>query len=285
MPLSADARDLNWLIANFAKRTPGVAHAMVVSADGLPIAVSERLDRAMADQLAAIASGVASLSQGAARYFAAGTVKQTVVEMERGFLFVMAISDGSCLTVLAATASDVGGVGYEMATPGHPRRRGPHPQPAGRIASRPAAMSTRPPAGGPSGLAAGHVRRGGTSAAGKGRVHPCPTLVTPGHERPPDDQPAAVPGRRRVRPHAMTGGRIRPARGRPGCRGAGRHHSTAMRTPRLTLEQRAIAALGHDLRPSLRSPRGSASPRCHPRAGWRHGRRGPGCDLPARPGR
>ncbi len=114
--LSAEARDLNWLIGNFAKRTPGIAHAMVVSADGLPVAVSERLDRAKADQLAAITSGVASLSQGAARYFDAGTVKQTVVEMERGFLFVMAISDGSCLAVLAASSCDVGVVGYEMAT-------------------------------------------------------------------------------------------------------------------------------------------------------------------------
>jgi uncharacterized protein len=114
--LSADARDLNWLIGNFATRTPGVAHAMVVSADGLPIAVSERLDRAKADQLAAIASGLASLSQGAARYFDAGLVRQTIVEMQRGLLFVMTISDGSCLAVLAATACDVGGVGYEMAT-------------------------------------------------------------------------------------------------------------------------------------------------------------------------
>jgi uncharacterized protein len=88
---------------------------MVVSADGLPVAVSERLDRAKADQLAAVASGLASLSQGAARYFDAGAVKQTVVEMERGLLFVMAISDGSCLTVLAGTSCDVGVVGYEMA--------------------------------------------------------------------------------------------------------------------------------------------------------------------------
>jgi predicted regulator of Ras-like GTPase activity (Roadblock/LC7/MglB family) len=114
--LSADARDLNWLIGNFATRTPGVAHAMVVSADGLPIAVSERLDRAKADQLAAIASGLASLSQGAARYFDAGLVRQTIVEMQRGLLFVMAISDGSCLAVLAASSCDVGGVGYKMAT-------------------------------------------------------------------------------------------------------------------------------------------------------------------------
>ena len=95
--LSSDARNLNWLVANFAKATPGVAHAMVVSADGLPVAVSERLDRPRADQLAAIASGLASLTQGAARLFEGGPVTQTVVEMERGFLFVMSISDGSLL--------------------------------------------------------------------------------------------------------------------------------------------------------------------------------------------
>ena len=112
--LSSDARNLNWLVANFAKATPGVAHAMVVSADGLPVAVSERLDRSRADQLAAIASGLASLTQGASRCFDGGLVTQTVVEMERGFLFVMLISDGSCLAVLAATSCNVGVVAYEM---------------------------------------------------------------------------------------------------------------------------------------------------------------------------
>jgi predicted regulator of Ras-like GTPase activity (Roadblock/LC7/MglB family) len=112
--LSSDARNLNWLVANFAKATPGVAHAMVVSADGLPVAVSERLDRPRADTLAAIASGLASLTQGASRCFEGGLVTQTVVEMERGFLFVMSISDGSCLVVLAATSCNVGVVAYEM---------------------------------------------------------------------------------------------------------------------------------------------------------------------------
>jgi predicted regulator of Ras-like GTPase activity (Roadblock/LC7/MglB family) len=113
--LSADARNLNWLVANFAKATPGVAHAMVLSADGLPVAVSERLDRPQADQLAAIASGLASLTLGAARCFEGGLVKQTWVEMERGFLFVMSISDGSCLAVLAISTCNVGVVAYEMA--------------------------------------------------------------------------------------------------------------------------------------------------------------------------
>jgi predicted regulator of Ras-like GTPase activity (Roadblock/LC7/MglB family) len=99
---------------NFANRTPGVAHAMVVSADGLPVAVSERLDRPRADQLAAIASGLASLTQGGARCIDGGLVKQTVVEMDRGLLVVMAISDGSCLAVLAASSCDVAMVAYEM---------------------------------------------------------------------------------------------------------------------------------------------------------------------------
>jgi uncharacterized protein len=112
--LSSEARNLNWLVANFAKATPGVAHAMVVSADGLPVAVSERLDRPRADQLAAIASGLASLTQGASRLFDGGLVTQTVVEMDRGFLFVMSISDGSSLTVLASSSCNVAVVAYEM---------------------------------------------------------------------------------------------------------------------------------------------------------------------------
>ena len=113
--LSREAENLNWLVSNFAKSVPGAAHAIVVSADGLLMAVSERLDRAKADTLSAVASGLASLTQGSARLFGGGTVTQTVVEMERGYLLVMAVSDGSCLAVLAAPSCDIGIIGYEMA--------------------------------------------------------------------------------------------------------------------------------------------------------------------------
>ena len=54
------------------------------------------------DQLAAVTSGLTSLTQGAARVFEGGAVTQTVVEMQRGLLIIMAISDGSSLAVLAA---------------------------------------------------------------------------------------------------------------------------------------------------------------------------------------
>ena len=113
--LSREAQNVSWLVSNFARRVPGIAHAIVVSSDGLLMAVSDRLDRARADQLAAVASGLASLTQGASRCFGGGVVTQTVVEMEKGLLLVMEIGDGSALAVLAALTSDIGLIGYEMA--------------------------------------------------------------------------------------------------------------------------------------------------------------------------
>jgi predicted regulator of Ras-like GTPase activity (Roadblock/LC7/MglB family) len=102
------------LITDFVRRVPGAAHAVVVSADGLLLGSSQGLPRDRAEQLSAVASGLISLTQGAARVFEAGDVAQTVVEMERGYLFLMQISDGSCLAVLAAPNCDIGLVAYEM---------------------------------------------------------------------------------------------------------------------------------------------------------------------------
>ena len=113
-PMSQAAQNLNWLITNFVDNTPGVSHTVVVSADGLLLAMSDGFPRDRADQLAAVASGLISLTQGAARCFEAGEVVQTVVEMERGYLFLMSISDGSCLAVLAAPNCDIGLIGYAM---------------------------------------------------------------------------------------------------------------------------------------------------------------------------
>jgi len=103
-----------WLVDDFVNRVCGVAHAVVVSAEGMPLVASAYLPRDRADQLAAVASGLVSLTQGAARCFDAGQVVQTVVEMERGIVLLMSISDGSSLAVLAAPGCDIGLVGYEM---------------------------------------------------------------------------------------------------------------------------------------------------------------------------
>ena len=113
--MSQAARGINWLITDFVNNVPGVAHTVVVSSDGLPLAYSEGFPKDRADQLAAVSAGLISLTQGASRCFEGGAVLQTVVEMDNGFLFLMSISDGSSFAVLAARNCDVGQVGYEMA--------------------------------------------------------------------------------------------------------------------------------------------------------------------------
>jgi predicted regulator of Ras-like GTPase activity (Roadblock/LC7/MglB family) len=112
---SVQNQNLNWLITDFAERVPFVARAIVVSADGLPLAFSDGFPQDRADQLAAVTSGLTSLTQGAARVFEGGAVTQTVVEMRHGLLLVMAISDGCSLAVLASVECDMGLVAYEMA--------------------------------------------------------------------------------------------------------------------------------------------------------------------------
>ncbi|HEY2641986.1 MAG TPA: roadblock/LC7 domain-containing protein [Streptosporangiaceae bacterium] len=106
--------DLNFLVTHFAERVPSVAHAIVVSSDGLPLAYSKGFPRHRADQLAAITAGLTSLTQGAARMFEAGNVNQTVVDMDRGLLIIMAVSHGSSLAVLVGDDCDMGLVVYEM---------------------------------------------------------------------------------------------------------------------------------------------------------------------------
>jgi predicted regulator of Ras-like GTPase activity (Roadblock/LC7/MglB family) len=113
-PLSVEAQNVNWLINQFVDQVPGISHVIVVSADGLLLALSEGLPRERANQLSAIASGLWSLAMGGSGCLGGGEVTQAVVEMQHGFLFVMSISDGSNITVLASTPCDVGLVGYEM---------------------------------------------------------------------------------------------------------------------------------------------------------------------------
>jgi uncharacterized protein len=113
-PLARPVQNLNWVITNFVERVPSVAHAIVVSSDGLALAQAEGLPPDRVDQLAAVTAGLTSLTQGASRMFEGGTVTQTVVEMQAGLLIVMAISDGSSLAVLAAMDCDMELVAYEM---------------------------------------------------------------------------------------------------------------------------------------------------------------------------
>ena len=113
--LSAEARNLNWLVSNFVERVPGVSEATVVSSDGLLIALSDGLDRSSGDRLAAVAAGLLSIAKGGSTPIGGGRVHEVIVEMDQAMLFVMRVSDSSVLAVTAGRPCDVGLVGYEMA--------------------------------------------------------------------------------------------------------------------------------------------------------------------------
>ncbi|MFC9243726.1 roadblock/LC7 domain-containing protein [Streptomyces sp. 24-1644] len=107
--------ELDWLLDDMVTRVGEVRHVVVLSSDGLAVGASSALSREDAEHLAAVASGFHSLAKGAGRHFRAGGVRQTMVEMDDGFLFVAAAGDGSCLAVLSTAAADIGLVAYEMA--------------------------------------------------------------------------------------------------------------------------------------------------------------------------
>jgi predicted regulator of Ras-like GTPase activity (Roadblock/LC7/MglB family) len=109
------AGQLDWLLDDLVARVPKVTKAVVLSRDGLAIGASDGLTREDSEYLCAAAAGLQSLARGTSQNFGAGAVRQTIVEMDSAFLFVMAAGEGSCLAALAEQGADVGLVAYEMA--------------------------------------------------------------------------------------------------------------------------------------------------------------------------
>jgi len=108
-------QDLSWLVTNFVERVPSVAHAVVVSSDGIVLGASAGFPPDRAERLATVTCGLSSLVQGAAQLLEGGIVVQTLVELEGGVLVVMTISHGASLAALAAPDGKMGVIAYEMA--------------------------------------------------------------------------------------------------------------------------------------------------------------------------
>ena len=114
-PRSTQRDSLDWLVSKFAREVSGVTHAVLVSADGLLMAASEHMPIERADQLAAVASGLASLSTGA------------VAAVRRRPRAAVGRRDGERLPAADAgrgrvqprdaghPGCDIGQIGYEMA--------------------------------------------------------------------------------------------------------------------------------------------------------------------------
>jgi predicted regulator of Ras-like GTPase activity (Roadblock/LC7/MglB family) len=106
---------LSWLLDNLVNQVEHVEQAVILSRDGLVIASSQGLTREDGEHLSALAAGVQSLARGAGMHFRCGNVRQTIIEMEKAFLFVIAAGKGTCLAVLTTADPNVGLIAYEMA--------------------------------------------------------------------------------------------------------------------------------------------------------------------------
>ena len=112
--MSDAAKNLNWLVQRLCQTVPAINQAVVVSSDGLALASSDGVSREAADRLAAVSSGMIGLAYGSAGRFGAGAVSNVIVEMERGWLFVTGIRDGSLICCLTEKAVDMGTIAFEM---------------------------------------------------------------------------------------------------------------------------------------------------------------------------
>jgi predicted regulator of Ras-like GTPase activity (Roadblock/LC7/MglB family) len=112
--MNSQHHELNWLLEDLVGRVVGARHAVVLSADGLLLGRSPGLSKDDSDHLSAMASAFQSLARGTGRHFGGGQVRQTIVEMERAYLFVTAAGHGACLAVLGEEDSDMGMIAYEM---------------------------------------------------------------------------------------------------------------------------------------------------------------------------
>ena len=114
--MTIDTRELDWMLENLLQNTPGSRHALVLSKDGLKLCHSAGLTIDQADQLAAISSGIQSLSYGASIEFGDGTggVRQSMTEFHGGLLFIVEAGQGAHLAVVASDDAEVGVIGLNM---------------------------------------------------------------------------------------------------------------------------------------------------------------------------
>ncbi|MBB5136382.1 putative regulator of Ras-like GTPase activity (Roadblock/LC7/MglB family) [Thermocatellispora tengchongensis] len=137
--MSTTDRDLDWLLENLREKTPGTRHVLVLTRDGLKMCFTTGLDQDKADQLAALAAGIQSLSLSASAEFGDGIgAGQAMVEFAGGLLLIVPAGEGAHLAVVADEDAEVGLVGHNMnelveqigvylsAAPRHPESGGDH---------------------------------------------------------------------------------------------------------------------------------------------------------------
>ncbi|HEY8981334.1 roadblock/LC7 domain-containing protein [Streptomyces roseirectus] len=107
--------DLSWMLDS-ALEIPGALHAVLISADGLLMARTKEFDKDNADRVAAAMSGVQSLSRSLAFFCEDRSQqwRQTLVEFDGGWVFLISAGEGAYLGVSATPDVDMQDITFRM---------------------------------------------------------------------------------------------------------------------------------------------------------------------------
>ncbi|GAA3854397.1 MULTISPECIES: roadblock/LC7 domain-containing protein [Streptomyces] len=106
--------DLSWVL-NDVLEVRGARHAILVSADGLLMQRSDGIDRDDAERNAAAMSSLQSLCRSVASFLGdGGHWKQTLIEFDGGWIFLIAGGSGSYLAVSTTLDVDMEAMSIRM---------------------------------------------------------------------------------------------------------------------------------------------------------------------------
>ncbi|SFT37910.1 hypothetical protein SAMN04487904_101625 [Actinopolyspora lacussalsi subsp. righensis] len=111
---NAQSANFDWLVDDFVHRVHGATHALILSADGLPLAASSSVTSDESEQLAAISSGMLSLAHHGSSLFEKGDCEQIILRLRHGYFLFMGIGSGAGLAVLTSAEAQMRVVAYEM---------------------------------------------------------------------------------------------------------------------------------------------------------------------------
>jgi uncharacterized protein len=103
------------LLDELAAALPGAEAVVLLSTDGLELAMSTATSPAAATNLSAVAAGLHAIADAATRNNGGRRVDQSVVEMDYRMLVVLPVATGALLAVLFDAVTDLDGTRVRIA--------------------------------------------------------------------------------------------------------------------------------------------------------------------------
>src|SRR6201995_3085036 len=112
--LPRDPQDFGWLVDNFAAPKPGVTHALIVSADGLPLIAAGGMPARLEAPPCPRPTGILSLGNTIASKGGEVGCDQVMLKFPSGHFLFMGIGNLAGFAVLVREGANLGVVAHQM---------------------------------------------------------------------------------------------------------------------------------------------------------------------------